>query len=99
MSLRRWACLIGILTALGFLKVSQQTTMWLRAYALGERVRGVHELENETQWLKAHVTALRSPAQLVKAMGDQGFTLVAWSELSPSSAVTQLAQASEDTTP
>jgi len=69
--------LMGIVTGLGFAKVTQQTTIWLAAYELGRRSDQFHELENDTLWLKTQVVALQSPAHLAKAMRQERQRLVA----------------------
>lgn len=87
MTLTRWWMGLGIVVALGFLQVSQQTTIRLAAYALGRREAHVHALENKTQWLAREVVELQSPARLAAAMKDARTEWLAWSALPPAPAV------------
>lgn len=93
MTLTRWFALIGVLTVLGLAKVSQQTAIWLNAYALGKQANALHQLENSTQWLHTEVAALQSPTHLVKEVAAQHLQLVAWSELPALPNAARLAQA------
>jgi len=90
---QRWLILIGIVTGLCFAKVTQQTAIWLAAYELGRQVLKLHELENDTLWLRTQVVALRSPAHLAKAMRPERRHLVAWTELQSELRLAQVAKA------
>ena len=77
----RWVILIGLMAALAMAKVAQQTAVWLGAYAVGERAQQIHEMENQTAWLRTDVGSLQSPAHLVRVLRTQHKSLAAWSEL------------------
>ena len=83
MALSRWMSLIGIVVALGCLKVTQQNAVYLKGYAVGERLANVHRQETDVAWLNARVTGLESPGHLAQAAQDRQLKLVAWSMLSP----------------
>ena len=87
---RQWFILIGIMVALGTIKVAQHTAIWQKAYALGRQADAFHVLETETQWLNTQVAALRSPAHLITAMREERMNLVAWTELPSASGTIQL---------
>lgn len=78
MRLSRWMLLIGILVGVGCLQVAQHNALFLRSYAVGERIRRVQAQENETSWLQAQVIGLSSPTHLAKVGADRQLKLVAW---------------------
>ena len=86
-----WGALVASLMGLGMVQVSQQTTIWLHAYRLGEQTRTLHDLENETFWLKAQVVGLESPVSLDRAMREKRMTFVARSTVAPTDPSTRLA--------
>lgn len=92
MRLGRWLGLIAVMGAIGMLKVSQQTAIWQKAYALGSQAKALHILENDTQRLATQVVALQSPAHLGAALQRRKERLVAWTSLADSPAHVQLAQ-------
>ncbi|OGX40318.1 MAG: hypothetical protein A3C53_03040 [Omnitrophica WOR_2 bacterium RIFCSPHIGHO2_02_FULL_68_15] len=83
MPLSRWMGLIGIVVALGCLKVSQHNALYVKGYAVGKRLAQVHQQETDLSWLRAQVTGLESPGRLARAAQDRQLKLVAWSTLSP----------------
>ena len=83
MLLSRWMTLIGIVVALGCLEVSQRNAIFLKGYALGDRLGQVHKQETDVSWLNAHVTGLTSPGRLARVAQERRLKLVAWSTLSP----------------
>ena len=83
MPLSRWMGLIGIVVAFGCLKVSQHNALYVKGYAVGERLTQVHQQETDLSWLHARVTGLESPGRLARAAQDRQLKLVAWSTLSP----------------
>lgn len=91
MTLRVWGILIGAMTLLGMLRVSQATALRVKAYAVGQQQRQLHRLENDTRWLHAQVMTLESPDRLVSVMTERNWNLVARSEVSSSPAVVRLA--------
>ena len=96
MPLSRWMGLIGIVVALGCLKVTQRNALFLQGYAVGERLAQMHKQETDVSWLHAQVTGLESPGRLARAAQDQQLKLVAWSTLSPERAVAALQSAEGD---
>jgi hypothetical protein len=50
------------------LRVAQQTSIRLQAYALGRETARAHELENQHLWLRAEVMGLESPARLAQTL-------------------------------
>lgn len=85
--------LIGALTAIGLLKVAQQTAITLSAYEVGALHTKVHRAENETVWLDTTVASLRSPITLAETMTKNQLSLIAWSELPDAQAAGRLAMA------
>ena len=83
MALSRWMSLIGIVVALGCLKVTQQNAVYVKGYAVGERLANIHQQETDVAWLNARVTGLESPGHLARTAQDRQLKLVAWSTLSP----------------
>ena len=77
----RWMALIGILVAVGCLKVAQRNAILLKGYALGTQVSGIHEKEVEVAWLKSEIIGLVSPAHLSDVARERQLKLVAWSTL------------------
>ncbi|MBI2885524.1 MAG: hypothetical protein HYY15_05070 [Candidatus Omnitrophica bacterium] len=96
--LRRWLFVLGILVAVGMLRVAQQTAVWRAAYRVGADVQRLHALENETAWLHADVLSLHSPTRLAGMMRNRRDQdkLVAWSELPNAPARMRVAQAEPD---
>lgn len=94
MKFSQWMTLMGIVVGCGLAKVAQQTSIWLSAYELGHRQAALHELENDTLWLKTRVAALESPSHLVKVEKDRQLSLVARAELQTVAPAARLAQAS-----
>lgn len=90
---RRIALLIGIMVLVGAVRVSQQTALRLRAYALGRQQRQLATLENESLWLNAQVIGLQSPARLAATMQAEHRQLVARSTLPATPSRTQVADA------
>ena len=76
-STRRIACLIAVMVAVGWIRVTQQTGLRLRAYALGHQQLQLDRVETDTRWLKAQVVGLESPARLTQTMSERHNTLVA----------------------
>jgi hypothetical protein len=97
MPLSRWMGLIGIVVTLGCLKVSQHNAIYLKGYAVGERLTQVHQQETDVSWLHAQVTGLESPGRLARAAQDRQLKLVAWSTLSPERAVAAVRVAEGET--
>ena len=96
MSLSRWISLIGVVVALGCLKVTQQNAMYLKAYVVGDRLAKVHQQETEVTWLTAEVTGLESPGRLARTAQERQLKLVAWSTLTPERAVVAVRAAEGD---
>jgi len=97
MPLVRWMGLIGIVVAVGCLKVSQHNALYLKGYAVGERLTQVHQQETDLSWLHAQVTGLESPGRLARAAQDRQLKLVAWSTLSPERAFAAVRAAESET--
>ena len=94
MRVKQWLTLVGLMTAIGLLKVWQATSVTLAAYDVGERTAACRKLENETLWLKARVMHLQSPTQLARTMATRRLELVAWSPIASTSAhLTRLSRA------
>ncbi|MBI3321608.1 MAG: hypothetical protein HYZ91_05010 [Candidatus Omnitrophica bacterium] len=79
MRLSQWMCLLALVVGLGCLQVGQRNALFLKGYAVGERVRHLHEQETEFSWLRARVAGLVSPVHLAQAARDRRLKLVAWS--------------------
>ena len=97
MPLSRWMGLIGVVVALGCLKVSQHNALYMRGYDVGERLTQVHQQETDLSWLHARVTGLESPGRLARAAQDRQLKLVAWSTLSPERAFAAVRAAESET--
>ena len=87
MTFGRWLALIGLLVAIGMLKVAQETSLALDAYRTGRDYTKLHDLETDTRWLETKVVALQSPIALASTMKERHVQLVAWSRLSTPLAV------------
>lgn len=85
MSFSRWSLLIVALIGLGCLEVAQRNAVFLKGYALGQRVSQLHTQANDVAWLQAHVMELTSPDHLSQVAQDRQLKLVAWSLLPSSS--------------
>ncbi len=81
MRLGRWLALVGLMVGMGALRVAQRNAVFLKGYAVGERVRRVHAQETEVAWLNAEVEALQSPMHLARVAQERHLKLVAWSPL------------------
>ena len=81
MSMSRWLMLIGVVVALGLLRVAQRTGLLLQGYATGTLLHDVHREETEVAWLTTQVQGLSSPMHLASAAADQHRALVAWALL------------------
>jgi len=77
MMLSRGLMIVGIVAALGMLRVAQQTSIMLQAYALGRETARAHELENQHLWLRAEVMGLESPARLAQTLNRSKTAFVA----------------------
>ena len=97
MPLSRWMGLIGIVVTFGCLKVSEHNALYLKGYAVGERLTRVHQQETTLSWLHAQVTGLESPGRLARAAQDRQLKLVAWSTLSPERAFAAVRAAENET--
>lgn len=93
MRLSRWLGLLALLVGVGTLRVAQQTMVCLKGYAVGERLRHLHEGEVALALLDAEVIGLRSPAHLADAARERQLTLVAWSRIDRAAAATPAAGA------
>ena len=83
MKLNRWLAAIGVVMAVGILQVAQKNTVYLKGYALGDRVEKAHKEETEISWLETRVLRLTSPEHLSDAVQERHLNLVAWSLLAP----------------
>jgi len=77
MTLSRALMVLAIVAALGMLRVAQQTSIRLQAYALGRETARAHELENQALWLRAEVMGLESPARLAQTLNRSKTAFVA----------------------
>lgn len=77
MRLTRGLAILGIAAILGMLRVAQQTSIMLQAYALGRETARAHELENQHLWLRAEVMGLESPAMLAQTLNRSKTAFVA----------------------
>ena len=84
MLLSRWMLLIGVVVGLGCLQVAQRNAIFLKGYAVGDRIDQVHTQETEVSWLGARVVGLESPTRLSQLAQERHLKLVAWSMLPPS---------------
>ena len=83
MSCARRLAIIGIVTGVGMAQVATRNALWLKSYALGERVEQTHQAETDVAWLQARVLHLTSPDHLSDTAQTRHLNLVAWSTLSP----------------
>ena len=83
MRLSRWLTLIAILVGLGCLQVAQRNALYVKGYALGDRMERIHTQETDVSWLSAQVVALASPPHLSQIAQERQLKLVAWSTLPP----------------
>ena len=81
MTLTRWLLVIGIFLAVGMAKVSEQTALLKRSYALAVHSSALSTLENQTRWLNREVAALESPLRLAKTMDSHRMNLVGRSRI------------------
>ena len=81
MKLERWLISIGMLVAVGMLQVAERNTVYLKGYALGDRVVKNHKEPTDVSWLEARVLRLASPEHLSDAAQERHLNLVAWSML------------------
>ena len=93
MSRRRMIALIGIMVAVGGIRVSQQTALRLKGYALGRQQHQIRRLEHESLWLKAQVVGLQSPVRLAGVLAGRHRELVARTTLASTPQGTRLAHA------
>jgi hypothetical protein len=77
MRLTQWLLLIGIVTGLGCLQVAQRNALFLKGYAVGERVQRVHAKETDVSWLSARVVEMTSPVRLADIAQERRLKLVA----------------------
>lgn len=75
----RWMLLIGGMAIIGLARVAQQTSLRLKSYEVGRRTVRLHELENQTQWMRAQVVGAQSPMHLARLSKERKLNLVAWS--------------------
>ena len=92
----QWVGMVGVVFALGMLKVAQETAIWRQAYTVGAQQTAMRALEQDTQWLQRDVLVLASPAELSHAMEQQQLKLVAWSTVQPASKPLMLATRSQE---
>ena len=71
--------LIGVIVGLGCLQVAQRNAIFLKGYAVGDRIDRVHTQETEVSWLGARVVGLGSPTRLSQLAQERHLKLVAWS--------------------
>ncbi len=95
MRLSQWVTLIAILVGLGCLQVSSRNAIFLKGYALGERIDQMHTQETDLSWLHASVVGLESPTHLARVAGNRGMKFEARKTVSatpvPANAPIQLA--------
>lgn len=78
MPISRWGLLLGVMVGVGCLQVTQRNALFLKGYAVGERMKRVHAHETELSWLQADLAGLASPAGLLATARERQLTLVAW---------------------
>lgn len=86
MKLARWLTAIGVVVAVGMLQVAQKNTVYLKGYALGDRIEKAHKEQTEIGWLETRVLRLTSPEHLSDTAQERHMGLVAWSVLSANQA-------------
>ena len=86
MKLSRWLIVISGTVAVGMLQVAQHHMLYLKGYALGDRVEQAHKQQTEVSWLETRVVRLSSPDRLSSTAQDRHLNLVAWSILTPGQA-------------
>ncbi len=101
MRLSRWLILVAAMVVFGGLKVMQHNALFLKGYAVGERLQRLRTMEHDVTWINAHVVGLSSPHRLFAVMEQRELKLVAWSPLIPPSltadhSVRRLQQARSD---
>lgn len=83
MRLGRWLMLVAVMVGMGLLQVAQRNAVFVKGYAVGERMHRVHTQATEVAWLHAEVEALQSPTHLAQVVQERHLKLVAWSPLAP----------------
>ena len=78
-----WMMLIAVVVGVGWLQVSQRNALFLKGYAVGERLQRVHVQETDLSWLHAKVVGLTSPTRLAEVAQHRQLNFVAWSRLAP----------------
>ena len=81
MRLSHWLILIASVVGVGTLQVAQHQAIFMKGYAVGERMQRLHAAETEVLWLRTHVIGLTSPAHLSQVAQQRRLNLVAWSAL------------------
>ena len=87
MTFGRWLSLVGLVVAIGMMKVAQETSLALDAYRTGRAYAKLHDAETDARWLETKVVALQSPIALASTMKERHVQLVAWSRLTTPLAV------------
>ena len=83
MRVSHWLVLIAIVVGLGCLQVAQHNAILLTGYAIGRRIKDVHEQQANLSWLRTQVVGLTSPTHLARVAHERRLKLVAWSTISP----------------
>jgi hypothetical protein len=86
MPLSRWLALIGLVVAIGCLRIAQRTHLVLQGYALGALERRAHTQQAQLQWLSARVEGLGGPGQLMRESAQRPLVRVAALEPAPAGA-------------
>lgn len=79
--------MIALVMGIGYLKVAQQTAIFLTGYGVGQRVQQAHATEVDVLWLRTQVVGLSSPVHLADVAQERHLKLVAWSTLETEPAV------------
>ena len=87
MRLTHWFLLIGAVVGLGCLQVAQRNAVFMKGYAVGERIHRLHTQQTDVSWLHVQVEELSSPTHLSQVAKERQLKLVAWSMLSPTPSV------------
>ena len=83
MTFHQRLALIGVMVALGMVRVWMRTGVRLKAYEIGRMEAQRHRLENETMWMKAQLIERQSPMRLAGVMQNRHPEFVAWAAWSP----------------
>ncbi|HEX9779808.1 MAG TPA: hypothetical protein VGB20_01185 [bacterium] len=81
----RLAAAIGVLVAVGCVKVAERAAVIERGYGLGRKMAQADMRASAMAWLESDVVRLHSPVRLAAERAGRKLDLVAWSMAEPGS--------------